>query len=78
MQDMDDVRPIDPLVSRYPMPLSAERARHEASQARRHGLRLPKGHPYRSLPLWVPYEVARVLSRSAASSRPATHMPEPS
>lgn len=68
---MGDVRPIDPLVSRYPLPLSAERARHEAGKARRNGLVLPKGHPYRWLPLWVPYGVARVLSASAPSSRPA-------
>ncbi len=67
---MDEVRPVDPLVSRYPLPLSAERARHEAIQARRKGLKLPKGHPYRWLPTFVPYGMARLLSRSAASSRP--------
>ena len=70
---MDDVRPVDPLVSRYPLPLSAERARHEAHQARRKGLKLPKGHPYRWLPTFVPYGTARILARSAASSRPERH-----
>jgi hypothetical protein len=73
--DMDEVRPIDPLVSRYPMPLSAERARYEALQARRKGLKLPKGHPYRWLPTFVPYGAARLLSRSAASSRPGPTPP---
>ncbi len=66
---MAEVRPVDPLVSRYPLPLSVERARHEAIQARRKGLRLPKGHPYRWLPTFVPYGVARLLSGSAASSQ---------
>lgn len=75
---MGGVRPIDPVVSRYPMPLSAERARFEALQARRKAARLPKGHPYRWLPTWIPYGMARMLSRSAASSRPDHHIAEPS
>lgn len=65
------VRPIDPLVSRYPLPLSAQRAKHEASQARRNHVALPKGHPYRWLPLWVPYGLARFISRSSPESRPS-------
>jgi len=67
---VNDLRPIDPLVSRYPLPLSAERARREAMQARRNRLKLPKGHPYRWLPTWVPYGLARTLSGSARSSLP--------
>jgi len=66
-----DLRPVDPLVSRYPLPLSAERARREAMQARRNRLKLPKGHPYRWLPTWVPYGLARTLSGSARSSLPS-------
>lgn len=73
-----DLRPIDPLVSRYPQPLSAERARFEAQQARRKAVRLPKGHPYRSLPTWFPYGLARILARSAVSSRPDDRIAAPS
>lgn len=58
------IRPVDPAVSIYPLPMSARRARFEARNARRHRLRLPKGHPYRSLPTWLPYKLAILISRS--------------
>ena len=61
---MTSVRPVDPAVSIYPLPMSARRARFEAKNARRHRLTLPKGHPYRSLPVWVPYTLAILISRS--------------
>lgn len=62
--------PDDPIVSVYPLPLDGTRARDEAARARRLGKKLPVGHPYRRLPLWVPYGLGRLINRSAASSRP--------
>ncbi len=44
-------------------PPSRRRARYEARQARRHGYRLPAGHPYRVLPTWVPFGVAKLFAR---------------
>ncbi|SHG05738.1 hypothetical protein SAMN02745157_3482 [Kaistia soli DSM 19436] len=61
---MTSVSPVDPAVSIYPLPMSARRARFEARNARRHRLKLPKGHPYRSLPIWIPYKLAIIISRS--------------
>ncbi len=64
------LRPHDPIVSVYPLPLDADMARDEASRARRLRKRLPPGHPYRRLPLWTPYWLARLINGSARSSRP--------
>jgi hypothetical protein len=52
---MSDVRPFDPLLSDYPLPLSERRAKWEARRARASDLKLPNGHPYAVLPAWVPY-----------------------
>jgi len=64
------LRPHDPIVSVYPLPLDAMLARDEAHKARRLRKRLPPGHPYRRLPLWMPYWLARFINGSAPSSRP--------
>lgn len=61
---MQKVTPVDPVVSIYPQPMSARRARFEGKRARRQGIKLPIGHPYRSLPLWLPYFIAIRLARS--------------
>lgn len=58
---MSMLQPFDPAVSNYPLPMSAKRARFEAKNARRQGLLLPKGHPYRWLPTWTPYGLARFI-----------------
>ncbi len=42
--------------------MSARLARHEARNTRRLNVRLPKGHPYRMLPVWIPYPLARTLA----------------
>ncbi len=68
--DRPKLRPHDPIVSVYPLPLGATLAREEAVKARRLNKKLPPGHPYRALPLWTPYWLARLLSSSAESSRP--------
>ncbi len=60
---MSDLRPYDPSVSQYPLPMSAKRAQFEARNARRQRLVLPKGHPYRRVPVWMPYSVAKALTR---------------
>ena len=62
--------PTDPIVSIYPQPMDAMRAREETVRARRLGKKLPPGHPYRRLPLWVPYWLARLINNSAPSSKP--------
>lgn len=64
------LRPHDPIVSIYPLPLDAALARDEAAKARRLRKRLPPGHPYRRMPLWTPYWLARLIAGSAPSSRP--------
>ncbi len=64
------LEPTDPIVSVYPLPLDAKRARDEANRARRLGKKLPIGHPYRRLPLWLPYWLARLINGSAPSSKP--------
>lgn len=46
----------------YHRPMSARLARHEARNTRRLNVRLPKGHPYRMLPVWIPYPLARALA----------------
>ncbi len=63
--------PSDPIVSIYPQPMDARRAREETVRARRLRKKLPPGHPYRNLPLWVPYWLARLINNSAPSSKPA-------
>ncbi|HWJ72955.1 MAG TPA: hypothetical protein VNX29_07305 [Kaistia sp.] len=62
--------PSDPIVSIYPLPMDAKRAKDETVRARRLGKKLPVGHPYRRLPLWVPYWLARLINNSAPSSKP--------
>lgn len=64
-----NLRPYDPAISNFPLPMSAKRARFEARNARRQRLLLPKGHPYRWLPIWVPYGIARFVSRSESRGR---------
>lgn len=64
------LEPSDPIVSLYPLPLTEERAKDEAVRARRLNKKLPRGHPYRRLPLWVPLWLARLLAGSAPSSKP--------
>lgn len=56
------VTPIDPWISRYPLPMSARRAKFERKRAQAIGVRLPRGHPYRILPSWVPYFIARLFA----------------
>ncbi len=68
--DRRPLRPHDPIVSIYPLPLDAALAREEAQKARRLRKKLPPGHPYRKLPLWTPYWLARLISNAAPSSRP--------
>ncbi|HWJ72942.1 MAG TPA: hypothetical protein VNX29_07235 [Kaistia sp.] len=60
---MDELRPFDPAVSQFPLPMSAKRAQFEARNARRQRLHLPKGHPYRRVPVWMPYGVAKILCK---------------
>ncbi len=55
-------RPVDPVVSNYPLPMSARRARFEARRAKRNRLMLPKGHPFSGVPTWFPYSLARLLN----------------
>jgi len=50
--------------------MDVKRAKDETVRARRLGKKLPPGHPYRNLPLWVPYWLARLINNSAESSRP--------
>ncbi len=52
-------KPVRPDISRFPLPMSARRARFEAERAALCGWRLPPGHPYALLPRWVPYPLAR-------------------
>jgi len=70
MKTTAKLRPHDPIVSVYPLPLAAQEARDEARKARRLRKRLPPGHPYRRLPLWMPYGLARLIAGSDPSSRP--------
>lgn len=60
---MTELRPIDPLLSLYPLPMSPRRARHEARRARRSSLRLPDGHPYAVAPPWLPHALAQRFER---------------
>lgn len=53
--------PVDPEVSRFPLPMSARRARFEAQRAHSHHLKLPKGHPYALVPRWTPYPLAQLI-----------------
>ncbi|WP_334175611.1 hypothetical protein [Pseudoxanthobacter sp.] len=55
------LRPINPYLSYYPQPMSERRARYEARRARFLRQKLPMGHPYRDMPPWVPYNVARMV-----------------
>lgn len=64
------IMPTDPIVSIYPQPMDVKRAKDETVRARRLGKKLPVGHPYRRLPLWVPYWLARLINNSAPSSKP--------
>lgn len=58
---IDTKVPLDPDVSRYPLPMSARRARFEAQRAHSHRFRLPKGHPYALVPRWIPYPIAQLI-----------------
>jgi hypothetical protein len=58
-----DVRPLNALLSRFPAPMSAERAKKEGRQARQAGHRLPDGHPYAYAPAWLPLDKALTVER---------------
>ncbi len=57
------MRPINPLLSRYPLPLSEAEAREDARRARRKGQRLPAGHPYCWAPTVLGLDMAARLER---------------
>jgi hypothetical protein len=56
--------PINPLLSKFPAPMTAAEARREARRARRRAFRLPDGHPYAILPSFVPVRLAAALERA--------------
>lgn len=55
------LKPAKPDISRFPLPMSARRARFEAERAHLCGWRLPAGHPYALMPRWTPYFLARAV-----------------
>lgn len=57
------VRPANPLLSRFPLPMTEAEAKREGRRARRSQLRLPYGHPYAAAPLWAPVSAALVFER---------------
>lgn len=75
---MRELRPIDPLISNYPLPMSARRARFEAKRAHRRRLNLPKGHPYYRVPWWLPYRLAVIIARLrfGSTGRQTTSAPD--
>jgi hypothetical protein len=62
--------PRDPLITRHPAPLTARQAREEVRDARGLRRRVPAGHPYGVLPLWIPYGLARLVSALVERHRP--------
>ena len=71
--DMSELRPVNPLLSRYPLPMSEEDAKREGRRARRSNLRLPNGHPYTAAPTWLPVRAAislELLRLMLAGKRP--------
>ena len=57
-------RPINPLLSKFPAPMTAAEAKREARRARRLAFRLPDGHPYAIAPSFLPVRWAVVLERA--------------
>lgn len=64
--------PRDPLISRYPAPMTAAEARREVRRAAQLRRRVPLGHPYGLVPLWTPYPIAKLVAAvaRALSERP--------
>lgn len=60
---MTPVRPLNPLLSRFPLPMSEADAKREGRRARARGLKLPDGHPYASAPVWLPLQAALRFER---------------
>lgn len=56
-------RPVNPLLSRFPLEMSADEARREGRRARRTAQRLPDGHPYAAAPPWVPLPAALAIEK---------------
>lgn len=57
------LRPANPLLSRFPLPMSEAEARREGRRARRSELQLPNGHPYAAVPTWIPLRAASALEQ---------------
>lgn len=71
--DMSEVRPANPLLSRYPLPMTEAEAKREGRRARRSQLELPNGHPYAAAPTWLPAQLAIAFERvrlALAGKRP--------
>lgn len=54
--------PRDPLISRYPEPMTAGEARREVRRALQLRRRVPLGHPYGVAPTWLPYPLALLVA----------------
>jgi hypothetical protein len=61
--DMPETRPLNPLLSQFPLPMTEAQARREGRRARKRSLRLPNGHPYAVAPTWVPLKAALAFER---------------
>lgn len=61
---MTPVRPLNPLLSRFPLPMSEAEAKREGRRARARSLRLPDGHPYAAAPAWLPLQAALGFERA--------------
>jgi hypothetical protein len=57
------LRPANPLLSRFPLPLTEAEARREGRRARRSKLQLPNGHPYAAAPTWAPLPAALLFEQ---------------
>jgi hypothetical protein len=57
------VRPLNPLLSRFPLPMSEDEAKREGRRARRYAQQLPDGHPYAAAPTWLPLQAALRIER---------------
>ena len=56
-------RPLNPLLSRFPAPMTEEEAKREGRRASRYAQRLPDGHPYAAAPTWLPLRAALRIER---------------
>lgn len=61
--DTSELRPANPLLSRYPLPMTEAEAKREGRRARRSELQLPNGHPYAAAPTWMPLPMALFFER---------------